>query len=235
MLAQFGVDREDAQRLRVHGPAHTRAVEIILMPPEDAPLPHDPIFYLHMADTFNNQIAILLVIVNDPHAERFNVDVSEEGLPTRFGTLRRNIPEEVRAMKAGLAPGQIRKGLRISREAIPTFERFIKRTGNDMVIIEPLTYNNAIVYESYGFDYFHGRERMAWIDEAVRPGGAVHDRFDGSTPFRPPGGWQTILGRSWAIYDGILGEPLGDIRMYKRIGHAAGVRTFPDGTWAVTV
>jgi hypothetical protein len=134
-------------------------------------------------------------------------------------------------MEAGLAPGQIRRGLRLSAETLSVLERFIVRAGHDLVIIEPLTYNNAIIYERYGFAYFQGRQRMEWIDRGLRPGGDFFDRFDGSTPFRHPEAWRSIRGRSWAIHDGILGEPLGDIRMYKRVAFDAQVRTFPDGVW----
>ncbi|HEC21812.1 MAG TPA: hypothetical protein ENI95_02720 [Chloroflexi bacterium] len=228
VLTRFNIDPYDRERLQIICPYDTRSVEIRLYHEPDA---EDPIFYLHMADTLNFQIAILLLVINDPEAPRFNTDVDEHGLPTRFGTLRRNIPEEIRAMEAGLAPGQVRRGLRLSRHAIPTFERFLARTGHDMVIIEPLTYNNAIVYERYGFAYFQGRRRMEWINEVLRPGGAYFERFDGSTPFRKPEAWKSIRGRAWAIHDGILGEPFGDIRMYKRIGHHAGINTFPDGVW----
>jgi acetoin utilization protein AcuC len=191
----------------------------------------DPLFYLHMADTLNFQISLLLLVVNDPESPRFNVDVDENGRPTRFGTLRRNIPEELRAMEYGLAPGQVRAGLRLSHKAVPTLERFISRTGHDLVIIDPLYYHNAVVYEKYGFAYFQGRRRMEWINEGLRPGGEFFERLDGSTPFRPPDAWKSIRGRSWAIHDGVLGEPFGEIHMYKRVGHQAGVNTFPDGVW----
>ena len=228
LLEQYGIDPDDQQLVTVNCPHDTRSVEMIIY---HRPGARDPLLYLHMADTLNNQIALLLLVVNNPESPRYNVDVDEQGIPTRFGTLRRNIPEEIRAMQAGLCPGQVRAGLRISRFAVPTFESFIARTGHDMVIIEPLTYNNAITYERYGFAYFQGRTRMEWIDQVLRPGGEYIDRFDGSTPFRAPDAWRSIRGRSWAIHDGILGEPLGDLRMYKRIGHHAGVNTFPDGIW----
>ncbi len=228
IFERFKVDPYDRELLRINGPHDTRSVEIVMRHRPDA---HDPVFFLHMADTLNYQIALLLLVINDPDSPRFNVDVTPEGLPTRFGTLSRNIPEEIRAMEAGLAPVQVRRGLRLSRQVIPVFERFIQRTGHDMVIIDPLTYNNAIVYERYGFAYFQGRRRMEWINEALRPGGELFDRFDDSTPFRRRDNWRSIRGRSWAIHDGILGEPFGDIRMYKRIGHHAGINTFPDGEW----
>jgi hypothetical protein len=184
-----------------------------------------------MADTLNFQIAILLLVINDLQSSRFDVDIAENGLPTRFGTFGRNIPEEIRAMNAGLSPGQVRRGMRLLREAIPTFERFLTRTGHDLVIIEPLTYNNAIVYERYGFAYIQGKRRMEWINKVLRPGGLLYSRFDSSTPFRHTEAWKSVRGRSWAIHDGILGEPFGDIRMYKRAGERVGLNTFPDGIW----
>jgi len=42
---------------------------------------------------------------------------------------------------------------------------------------------------------------------------------------------QTVRGRSWAIHDGILGEPFTDIHMYKNIGKFSGVNTFPGWKW----
>lgn len=228
LLTSFGINRADRERVIFDCPEDTRSVEIRLYHDVHA---YDPVLYVHFADTLNFQIAVLLWVVNDPTSPRFDVDVDEQGRPTRFGTLSRNIPEEVRAMEYGLAPGQIRSGLRLSRKLLPIFETFIKRTKHEMVIIEPLTYNNAITYEKYGFSYFQGRQRVEWINEVLRPGGEFYDRFDSSTPFRQPDMWRSIRGRSWAIHDGILGEPFGDIRMYKRVGHHAGLNTFADGVW----
>lgn len=227
-MTQFNVDPMDRSRLQILCPHDTRSVEIRLY---NKPENHDPILYLHMADTLNFQIAVLLLVINDPDAPRYNVDVNERGLATRFGTLSRNFPEEIRAMEAGLAPGQVRRGLRLSGETLPVLETFCSRTGHDLVIIEPLTYNNAITYERYGFAYYQGRQRMEWINRVLSPTGEFFERFDGSTPFRAPDAWKTIRGRSWAIHDGILGEPFGDLRMYKRVGHHAGVTTFPDAAW----
>jgi acetoin utilization protein AcuC len=232
VLERFHLSDISRERLQVICPHDTRSVEIRLFPePEISTEPVDPIFYLHMADTLNYQIAILLLAVNDPEAPRYNTDVTPEGQPTRFGTFRRNVSEEVRAMEAGLSPGQVRKGLRLSREAIPNLERFIVRAGHEMIILDPLTYNNAIVYERYGFAYIQGRRRLEWINEVLRPGGAYFSRFDESTPFRGVNAWKSIRGRSWAIHDSILDEPFGDIRMYKRVQHHAGLNTFPDGVW----
>ncbi len=228
LVIGYEIDFRDPERVEIACPSDTRSVEIrIYHDPDD----HDPMLYLHMADTLNFQIAILLLVINDPHSPRFNVDIAENGLPTRFGTLGRNIPEEIRSMNAGLSPGQVRQGLRLSRDTVPTFERFLTRTGHNLVIIEPLTYNNAIVYERYGFAYIQGKRRMEWIDEVLRPGGLLYNRLDGSTPFRLPEAWKSVRGRSWAIHDGVLDEPFGDIRMYKQVGHEVGLSTFPDGLW----
>ena len=40
-------------------------------------------------------------------------------------------------------------------------------------------------------------------------------KLDGSTAFRQPGMDKTIRGRSWAIQDGILGEPWRGVEMYR--------------------
>src|SRR6266542_965469 len=73
----------------------------------------DPILYAHLTDTLNGQIHVLLYILNDPESPRFDVDRMPDGSATRFGTLKRNIPSEEAALNAGLAPGQVRHGLRL--------------------------------------------------------------------------------------------------------------------------
>jgi len=64
-------------------------------------------------------------------------------------------------------------------------------------------------------------------DAEFRPGGPLHTRLDGSTPFRQPNAWRTIRGRSWAIQDGILDERFTDMQMYKQVGRKAAFRPFP--------
>ena len=85
----------------------------------------DPILYGHLTDTMNGQIHVLLYILNDPDSPRFNVDRMPDGQKTRFGTLVRNLEAEQAALEAGLAPGQVRKGLRMLSDAIASFENFI--------------------------------------------------------------------------------------------------------------
>lgn len=191
----------------------------------------DPVLYLQLADTANNQIEVVLFIVNDPDSERFDIDQLDDGTPTYFGTLSRNIEEEVRAMRAGLAPGQVRSGLGLTRKLMPVLEQFVAGLHHDTFYIQPLAYHNAILFERLGFAYTLGLGRMEWIHREFAPGNLLFERLDGSTPFRRPGAERSVRGRSWAIHDGIMGEPYSDVKMYKRTGIHAGVVTFPHAAW----
>ncbi len=192
----------------------------------------DPVVYFQLADTANDQLAVLLFVVTDPDAPRFDVDRDWGGEPTKFGTLTRNVPVEVAAMQAGLAPGQVRRGLRLSRAMAPLVESFISRLGHEYYFLEPLAYHTAILFESMGCMYSHGRMKMEWIQREFQPpDGELFKRLDGSTPFRMPGAEKTVRGRSWAIQDGILTEPFTDFHMYKHIGVNAGICTFPNYVW----
>lgn len=191
----------------------------------------DPLLYLHMADTFNNQLVVLLVVVNDPDAPRFNTDVDVHGNRTQFGTSLRNIAAEVDAMRAGLAPGQVRRGLRKFRDMVPLFETFVGKIGHDIFFIEPLAYHNAIIFERYGFNYLKGYNEMVDIHRQFLPGGTLHQKLSVDQPFRQPSYWQTVRGRSWSIHDGILGHPFTGFQMYKHIHTHAGVNTFPNAIW----
>jgi hypothetical protein len=192
----------------------------------------DPVVYFQLADTANDQLTVLLFVVTDPDAPRFDVDRDWGGEPTKFGTLTRNIPMEAAAMQAGLAPGQVRRGLRLSRAMQPMVESFISRLGHEYYFLEPLAYHTAILFEDYGCTYSHGRAKMEWIHQQFQaPDGVLFKRLDCSTPFRMPGAEKTVRSRSWAIQDGILNEPFTDFHMYKRIGANAGVCTFPNCVW----
>ncbi len=233
LFLRYHIDREtvsvDGRRVvEFRCPAGSRALELTVWHRPEA---QDPLLYLHMADSFNSQITVLLLIINDPCAPRFNIDVDEQGRSTELGTAGRNLEEERRAMEHGLAPGQIRAGLRSFRGELPNFERFVSRMGHDLFMIEPLTYHNAIMFESFGFSYMRGRQVMESIHAGFQPGGTLHHCMNGSTPFRTPDGWKTVRGRSWAIHDGILTRPFTGIQMYKRVGHDAGVNTFPNAVW----
>ena len=188
----------------------------------------DPVFLLDIADTHFRQMDLSFCIINDPETPRYNVDLDIFGRDNSFASLGRNVPEEVRAMTAGLFPNQTHRGLRMFLEFFTRFERFVDALGMDMIIAEPLTYDNAVRYEKYGFDYLTGRLLMLYINEGFRQGGDLYQRLDGSTPFRMPGMEKTALGRSWAIHDGIMDEKWDGVRIYKMVGESAGVNTFPE-------
>jgi len=197
------------------------------------------VFFLDIAGTHFNQMELSFCIINDPDAPRFDVDLDEHGRDNCFTSQGRNIPEEIRAMEAGLFPNQTCRGLRMFGEFFNLFERFVDSLGMEMILAEPLTYDNAVRYERYGFDYLKGRLLMQEIDRQFLPGGLLFSRLDGSTPFRMPGMEQSVHGRSWAIHDGILREsweelpedsplllPWEEVRIYRMIGRPAQVNTF---------
>lgn len=233
VFLDFGIDPETHEYLgqnvvNIIGHSGSRAVEVIV---RREATDRDPIMYLNMADTFNNQLLVLLVIVNDPNSPRFNIDVDENGNNTHFGTAGRNIPAEKAALEAGLAPGQIRRGLRAFKSNVPLFEEFVGRMKHDLFLIEPMSYHNALVFERYGFSYLRGLKEMERIHREFQPDGELHRRLTDDNPFRSRDAWETIRKRSWAIHDGILGHPFTGFQMYKRLGKAAGVNTFPDARW----
>ncbi|HSO12158.1 MAG TPA: hypothetical protein VLT51_07270 [Anaerolineales bacterium] len=203
-------------------------VEMMLYHKADFP---DPILYGHLVDTLNGQIHILLYIMNDPDSPRFDVDKMPDGAPTRFGIHKRNIEAEVAAMQAGLAPGQVRRGLHLLKQAVSTFEEFVASLGHDMYFAEPLYYHNAVIFERHGFSYQMGKRRMESIHLGFKEGGELNQRLDGSTPFRSSNAGNSIRLRSWAIHDGIMGEPFTNVTMYKHIGKHAGVNTIPGCEW----
>ena len=199
------------------------------------------VFFLDIAETHFHQMELSFCIIADPFAPYFAVDVDENGTDNCFTTLGRNIPEELRAMEAGLFPNQTSRGLNMFGEFFILFERFVDALGMDIILAEPLTYDNAIRYEKYGFDYLNGRRMMNEINREFSAVGALNRKLDGSSPFRLPGMEKSVHGRSWAIHDGILDEPRHDlqvetildapwenIQIYKTVGVHAGINTFPD-------
>jgi hypothetical protein len=115
--------------------------------------------------------------------------------------------------------------------AITGFENFLRSLKHELYFAEPLYYHNALVFERYGFNYEKGRKRMETIQEGFEPGGHLLQKLDGSTPFRQPEAANSIRLRSWAIHDGILGEPFTDVTMYKHVGKQAGINTCTGCSW----
>jgi hypothetical protein len=192
--------------------------------------PQNEFFYLELADNPYNGIDLNFLIANNPTAEKFRTDYDDEGKETLFGTARRNLVEEEKAMRAGLAPGQIRQGLRCSNIVFHHIETFLTMMAHHAFFLEPLTYVSAWIFERRGFAYSKGHQLMDTIHKEFQPGGILHNALDGSTPFRQPHQWQTVRGRAWAIHDGILqvlDKKWDGLKMIKQIGRHADVNTFP--------
>ncbi len=207
---------------------HSSDVEMSLFHQPNFP---DPILYGHLTDTLNGQIHILLYILNDPTAPRFNVDITPDGQATKFGTFLRNLTAEQDALLAGLAPGQVRRGLRLLPAAMSTFEEFVHSLRHEYYFVEPLFYHNAVLFERYGFAYQEGRRFMERIHKGFSANGDLLNQLDGENIFRHREAAASVRLRSWALHDGILGEAFTNVTMYKRIGKPANVNTCPEIAW----
>ena len=232
LLQRFGISRSfvDANGrslLQCKCAPGNPSVEMSLYHEADFP---DPVLYGHLTDTLTGQVHVLLYILNDPNSPRFDVDRLPNGSPTRFGTLTRNLEAERLALESGLAPGQVRRGLRLLTPAIQSFEGFVQELGHDLYFVEPLYYHNAVIFERYGFAYQQGRKLMERIHSGFSVEGEFIGKLDGSA-FRRRGAENSIRLRSWAIHDGIIGEPFTNVTMYKRVGRQAGVSTTGDVGW----
>jgi hypothetical protein len=229
----FKIDRStfhNAGGDRVVSTVAPRQAGFAIVEVRESPDDRDCIYFLEIADTAFFKVEITFLIINDPRSPRFNTDIDDSGRRTKFGTARRNIPEELKAMQAGLAPGQVRRGLHLLKDFMPLVLEFLSVMGQDMLVAEPLAYHDAIIFEKHGFNYIRGKKKMEGIDRGFQPDGELFAKLDGSTPFRMPGAEKTVRGRSWAIHDGVLGEPWKDIEMYRHVEHPASVCTFPG--WA---
>lgn len=233
LLDQFGIgpglhDERQRDLLELNAPAGSTTAEMSLWHQFGFP---DPVLYGDITDSLTGQVHVLLYVLNDPDSPRFDVDRMPDGRPTRFGVLCRNLAAEQAAMEYGLAPGQIRKGLRMLNQAIQAFEHFVASLGHDLYFAEPLYYHNAILFERNGFAYQRGRRLMERIQAGFNPGGDLYAQLDGSSPFRPNHSANSIRMRSWAIHDGLLGEPFTNVTMYKTVGKHAGVNTCSGCQW----
>lgn len=238
VCARFGVDPATGlnavghRLLRIFAPPEQSWARIELRASRDD---RDP---LVLVDVEMGPFAVpelSFVQVTDPESERFAIDRDEDGQDTLFGTVTRHLAEERRALAAGLAPGQVRRGLRLLGRVLDSMDEFCRLLGKELFLVEPLFYHSALLYERHGCDYFLGRELMETIDGEFRPGGRLCRALDGATPFRQPDLAWTIRGRSWAIHDGILGAldgaAWGGVKMYRRVGHPASVVTFPTAVY----
>lgn len=192
--------------------------------------PAEQVLLLELADNQFNGIDLNFVISSDPDAPRYDIDQTVDGKDTGFGTLQRNLQAEEEAMQAGLAPAQVRRGLKRSREIFSHLEIFLSMLAHHAIYLEPLTYASAWLFERRGFAYVQGHQLMDSIHREFQPGGKLHAALDGSTAFRQPDQWRSVRGRAWAIHDGVLDvidKKWDGLRMVKQVGKHAGAETFP--------
>ncbi len=187
----------------------------------------DPAFYLQLTESRFGHLQVSFIILSDPEARRFGLDLDDAGQTTDLGLRSRNLREEEAAMQAGLAPGQIRPGLRMLGAALERIERLAVMLGKAALVLEASFYHNAIVYERHGFGYLGGHGRMENIHRGFLADGALWRRLDGSTPFRRPGAGGSVRGRSWAVHDGILGGPWWPPVMFRPVEARLAVSTAP--------
>ena len=174
---------------------------------------------------------LAFVQITDPAGPRYAIDRDPDGRDTLFGTATRNIDEERRAMQEGLAPGQVRRGLRLLSRVLDAMDGFCALMGKEIYLIEPLFYHSAVLYERRGCGYLLGRDVMEEIHAGFAEGGPLATALDGASDFRPRQAAHSVRGRSWALHDGLAdglwGAGAGGVKMYKAAGRLAGVNTFP--------
>jgi hypothetical protein len=217
-------DPEGVSLARLEAPPGEASVRLSVRHRADA---LDPVLFLRLDESRYGNLQITWIILSDPDGPRFGVDLDDDGNVTDLGARYRNLREEEAAMRAGLAPGQIRPGLRMLRAALDRIESFASSLGKPALTLEAFFYHNALSYERQGFGYLAGRERMEAIHRGFLSGGGLEARLDGRTPFRSPAAGATVRGRSWAIHDGILPQRWWPPMMYRPIGVRFGVCTAP--------
>jgi hypothetical protein len=234
LLAQFAIDPSTlcnpaGERLvRITAPAEQPWVRVeVFRSRED----RDPALLVDVEMSPMAVPELAFVQIADPEGPRYAIDLDPDGQDTLYGTVTRNVAEEMRAMKDGLAPGQVRRGLRMLSSVLGQMDEFCALIGKEIYLIEPLFYHSAILYERRGCGYLMGREMMEEIHAAFSPDGALCERLDGASPFRHPGAAGTVRGRSWALHDGLSGHPWGGVKMYKAAGRPANVSTFPGAVY----
>ena len=222
-------DKAGARLVRVTAPADQPWARVeVRSTPED----RDPALLVDVEMSPLSVPELAFVQITDPTGGRYAIDRDPDGRDTLFGTACRNIEEERRAMREGLAPGQVRRGLRLLSRVLDAMEGFCALIGKEIYLIEPLFYHSAILYERRGCGYLMGRDVMESIHAGFCDGGPLLKALDASSDFRGPEAARTVRGRSWAIHDGIgdglrAGGGVGGVKMYKAAGRRAAINTFP--------
>jgi hypothetical protein len=234
LFTRFAIDPHT-----LDGPEGTRLVRITA--PPDKPWARvevrsstedrDPALLVDVEMSGSSVPALAFVQITNPRSGRYGIDRDLEGRDTLFGTVSRNVDEEVRAHGDGLAPGQVRRGLKLLPRVLESMDGFCRSIGSDLYLIEPLFYHSAILYERQGCGYLLGREVMEAIHDGFAPEGGLTAALDGSSPFRVPEAAHSVRGRSWALHDGLASGTWGGVKMYRVVGRPSAIDTFPGGIY----
>jgi hypothetical protein len=234
MLDRFAIDPrtltgpDGARLVRITAPADKSWARVeVRSSSED----RDPALLVDVEMSRLSVPELAFVQITNPSAARYGIDRDLEGRDTLFGTLSRNIDEELRAFKDGLAPGQVRRGLALLPRVLDAMDGFCRLVGAELYLIEPLFYHSAVLYERHGCGYLLGREVMESIHDGFAEGGPLASTLDGSSPLRSPEARMTVRGRSWALHDGLSPGAWGGVKMYRAPGRHAGMNTFPGGLY----
>lgn len=233
-LVQYGIDPitlTDAQErpiTRVLIDATQAGIRLELYHSADA---IDAMMEFELRDTLFNQIEVVWLAIQDPLAQRFDVDVMPSGQATLRGGMQRNLEAEAAALAHGLAPGQIRSGLHEFAREVERMETFMLCLGQRDYVAQPLYYHTAVLFERAGFSYLQGQSRMERIHAGFSTNGEIFRRLGGPSPFRQRLLADSVRGRAWAIHDSILDEQWDRVRMVKRLGVNAKVDTCPGVPW----
>ena len=226
-------DRDGRRLVRVTAPATEAWARVeVRSSPED----RDPALLVDVEMSPLSVPELAFVQITDPTGPRYAIDRDPDGRDTLFGTTSRNIPEELRALHNGLAPGQVRRGLRLLSRVLEAMTGFCALLGKEIFLIEPLFYHSAILYERRGCGYLVGRDVMDEVHAGFCEGGALLKALDGSSAFRRTELAGTVRGRSWALHDGIVqglwgGPGVAGVKMYRAANRPAGVNTFPGAAY----
>src|SRR5207302_1754999 len=186
LFGRFGIDPGS-----LRGP-HGEPLVRVTAPPDKpwarvevraSPGDRDPVVLIDVEMVPPAMPELAFVQINDPASPRYAIDRDPDGQDTLYGTLSRNLAEEERALRAGLAPGQVRRGLRLLRGVLGAMDDFCRLLRQELYLIEPLFYHSAILYERGGCGYVMGRDQMEEIHRGFAADGPLTRRLDGATPF----------------------------------------------------
>src|SRR4029450_8570195 len=100
-----------------------------------APGDRDPTLLVDVEMSSMSVPELAFVQINDPAAPRYEIDRDGDGRDTLFGTASRNLAEEERALRDGLAPGQVRRGMRLLARVLQCMEGFCGLIGKGLYMM----------------------------------------------------------------------------------------------------